>query len=55
MIDNIYEEDFFSNNLYTLMIFPSGQAIRKLAIQGTSSKWYLVVVTFVAKFVLSGV
>jgi hypothetical protein len=37
------------------MIFPSGQAIRKLAIQGTYSKWYLVVVTFVAKFVLSGV
>jgi len=55
MIDNIYEEDFFSNNLYTLMIFPSGQAFRKLAIQGTYSKWYLVVVTFVAKFVLSGV
>jgi hypothetical protein len=38
------------------MIFPSGQAIRKLAIQGTYSKWYLVVVvTFAAKFVLSGV
>jgi len=30
------------------MIFPSGQAIRKLAIQRTYSKWYLVVVTFVA-------
>ena len=53
MIDNIYEEDFLATIF--IMIFPSGQAIRKLAIQGTYSKWYLVVVTFVAKFVLSRV